>query len=375
MKTTMLVALLCLAGTCFAQTYTYSTFVAFSNQSKGPVFPGNLIIDSQGNLYGTSELGGAHGMGTVFKVSPKGVVTTLHSFAGLPSDGFWPFGPPVRDSAGNLYGITEYGGMGCESDGCGTIFKVTPTGKETLLYEFSNGTDGAFPVAGLARDTAGNLFGVSYDNASDSIIFKLTPQRVFSSLQTFAVDLHGDYLLIRNSAGDLFGNLYPWSMAPNGSVFELTPQGQETTLYTFSGAADGGNPTGKLTQDATGNLYGSAVSGGSANAGVAFKISTTGVYSVLYSFCQQPSCSDGSDPLGWITLDSTGNLYGVTGSGGTTNNGVFYKITPSGIETVLYNFASGQNPTNQETGLVMDKAGNFYGAIYGSSSIYKLTKN
>lgn len=381
MKSKLLLALLCLCGACFAQTYTYSTLVTFPAIDAGPSLPSNLIIDAQGNLYGGSELGGTYGNGTVYEVSPKGVVTVLHSFASSKVDGWWSFGTLARDSGGNLYGSTEYGGSAttCFNLGCGTIFKVTAAGKESVLYRFTNGSDGAFPVAGLARDTAGNLFGVSYTSSNETVAFKLTPHGVFTPLYTFNVDLHGDYQLIRNQAGNIFGNLYASDTTGNGSVFELTPQGVETSLYTFNGSVDGGDPTGKLTQDAKGNLYGTAVLFGAHGGGVVFKIDASGIYSVLYSFCQLASCADGTVPASWLTLDSAGNLYGVTTSGGSTNNGVFYKIAPNGTETVLYNFAADQNPLNQETGLVMDKAGNFYAATYsggdGAGSIYKLTKH
>lgn len=374
MKTKVLLAVLCLSGMCLAQSYTYSTLIQFQGGTN-PFLISNLIIDSKGNLYGVSEYGGKYGNGTVFKVSPSGALTILHSFKGAPSDGYLATGSLTRDKSGNFYGTTSAGGT-CSY--CGIIFKLTPAGKETVLYNFTGGSDGYDPVGGLVRDPSGNLFGISHQNVSNgynSLLFKLTSTSSFSVLSTFDCFLGGDNLLIRNSAGDLFGVGCNDTATPNGSLFEMTPTNQLENLYTFTGGSDGANPFGKLSQDAKGNLYGVAASNGAHGAGVLYKIDSAGAYSVLYDFCSQANCADGSNPNSWITVDSAGNLYGSTLTGGTSGNGLVFEISPSGVETVLYNFTdSTQNPTNQETGFVMDSAGNLFASIYGSNSIYKLTK-
>ena len=386
MKTKMLALLLCASGVCFAQSYEFSTLINFSGGSN-PGYISNVIIDTKGNLYGVSEFGGTYSNGVVFEVSPKGALKILHSFKGAPTDGYLATGNLVRDKSGNFYGTSQYGGSGtgCHVEaGCGTIFKLTPAGKETVLYNFQGGADGDSPVSGMARDSSGNLYGVSYDVSSApsyiSFVFKLTPANTFSTLESFDCFLGGAYLLIVNQSGDLFGSACVDTATPFGSVFELTPTNQLSTLYTFTGGSDGAIPTGKLTQDAKGNLYGSAANNGAFGGGVVFKIDPSGAYSVLYSFCALASCADGSTPTSWITLDSTGNLYGTTEKGGTTGNGVVFRIAASGVETVLYTFENAtQNPSNQETGLVLDAAGNLYastysGGKYGVGSIYKLTK-
>ncbi len=347
--------------------------------------PNNLIIDSNGVLYGTSEYGGTYGFGTVFKVT-NGVAKRLYNFRGAPSDGAYPLAALTRDKAtGDLYGTTYNGGEGTECygfpfPGCGTVFKVTSSGKETLLYRFTDGTDGGLPEGSLTRDSKGNLYGAV--NApvpiNSALVFKLTTANVFSTVHSFVGYALAGVSLIDDRVGNLYGTINGTNAA-DGEVFKLTPKGQLTTLHTFTGNQDGGSPSSKLTQDTAGNLYGSTEIGGTVDKGVVFKISANGVFSVLYSFCQLPNCADGAYPNGWLTLDSSGNLYGMT-STGFEGGGVIFKITPSGKESVIYSPVVGQPPYPDGYGLVMDKFGNLYGSTYTGGTynlgtIFKLTKN
>jgi uncharacterized repeat protein (TIGR03803 family) len=232
-----------------------------------------LVRDPAGDLYGTTEAGGANNVGTVFKINKTGKYSVLYSFAG-GSDGNAPVGGLIRDPAGNLYGTTFYGGGGC-TFGCGTVFKVDHSGNETVLYRFTDGSDGGFPTGRLLRDTAGNLYGTS-------------------------------------SAGGNFG----CSLGEGcGVVFRLDTSNRETVLYTFTGGVDGEYPYPGLSMDSSSTLYGATWLGGNFGKGVVFKLNTSGTETVLHSFT---GGSDGTYP-GDLLLDSAGDLYGVAAGGGNPN--------------------------------------------------------
>lgn len=214
---------------------------SFTGGSDGAYPSAGLLLDSAGNLYGTTSYGGTFSAGTVFKVDTSGTETVLYNFQG-GSDGQAPVAPLVQDGAGNLYGTTERGGAAC-SLGCGTVFKLTLTGQETVLYRFTGGNDGSFPLAGLVADSAGNLYGTT------------------------------------TSAGDLSCSIFFDTGC--GTVFKISSDGTETTLYTFNGS-DGAMPESGLLRDAAGNLYGTTFDGGSGHCysrsenlgcGVIFKLS------------------------------------------------------------------------------------------------------
>ena len=288
---------------------------------------GSLVMDTAGNLYGTTEFGGSSGNGTVFKVDPSGSETVLYSFTNSGGDGALPIGGVVIDMAGNLYGTTEVGG----SSGNGTVFKVDSSGSETVLYSFANsGGDGANPVAGLVMDTAGNLYGTTeFGGSSDS-----------------------------------------------GTVFKVDPSGSETVLYSFTNSGgDGAYPFAGLVMDTAGNLYGTTAQGGSSNNGTVFKVDPSGSETVLYSFTN--SGGDGQSPEAGLVMDAAGNLYGTAHGGGSFGNGIVFKVDPSGSETVLHGF-TGSDGADPEAGLIMDKAGNLYGTTaFGGTSdngtVFKLT--
>lgn len=369
MKSKCLLLIFVLPLMAFAQTYKYSVLAEFSNTGSGPELPNFLIIDTAGNLYATSELGGTHGDGTVFKVSPKGVVTVLYNFGATPTDGQQPRGVLTRDKAGNFYGTTFLGGTAAD----GTIFKLSPTGKETILYNF--GGSGDLPIGGLTLDPSGNLYGELYYSGE---AFKLATDGSFSILYDFNNLLLSGGNLIRNKAGNLFGT--DGDIDGPAQIFQLTPQGQETTLYDFnSDDSDGREPNSKLAQDAQGNLYGSAPFGGANGWGTLFKYSASGEFSVLYSFCPMDNCANGGEPYGWITVDASGNIYGVGYFGSSNGKGAVFRLTPGGAYSVLH--ANPANTGNDFGGanLVMDKAGNLYvvsnrGGKNQAGLIYKLTK-
>jgi uncharacterized repeat protein (TIGR03803 family) len=341
-----------------------------------------LIRDAAGSLYGTTYGGGTYNLGAVFKVDTSGKESVLYSFAGSP-DGAHPAAGLVQDAAGNFYGTTENGGY----LGTGTIYKLDKNGTETVLYSFAAGADGAYPEAGLVLDGAGNLYGTTaegggprcYDSLGCGTVFKLDTAGKETVLYSFGGSPDGEYPvagLLRDNAGNLYGTTSSGGASSFGTVFKLDTTGKETVLYSFAGSPDGEHPYAGLVQDAAGDLYGTTSSGGASSLGTVFKLDTTGKESILYSFAQLP---DGEYPYVGLVHDTAGNLYGATDEGGLSGLGTVFKLDTTGKETVLYSFVAGSGGAGPYASLVRDAAGNFYGTTYwggtsGLGTAFKLTK-
>jgi uncharacterized repeat protein (TIGR03803 family) len=301
-----------------AETVLYS----FTGGADGSGPSAGLIRNSAGNLYGTTSDGGTSGRGVVFKLDTTGTETVLYSFTG-EADGGYPSAGLIQDSAGNLYGTTEYGGASND----GVVFKVDTSGTETVLHSFRGG-DGATPFAGLIRDSAGDLYGTTYVGGASGlgVVFKLnkTGETVLYSF-TGGDGAYPGAGLFRDSAGILYGTTL-YGALDFGEVFMLDTTGAETVLHSFTGGTDGAYPYAVLIQGSAGNLYGTTYLGGTSNnAGVVFKLDTTGTETVLYSFT---GGTDGGEPLAGVIQDSAGNLYGTTSGGGIDNHGVVFKLQP-----------------------------------------------
>jgi uncharacterized repeat protein (TIGR03803 family) len=266
----------------------------------------SLSADDNGYLYGTTDRGGANGLGSVFKVAPDGSETIVHSFSGFQGDGGTPIGGVIIDSAGNLDGTTSEGG----SSNDGIIYELSPDGAETILYSFNSGYKSG-PRGPLLRDKKGNLYGTTWD-------------------------------------GD-------------GAAFRLTARGKYIVLHSFAYDQDGGFPVGNLARDAIGSLYGVTSEGGGMGYGTVFKIAADGTFTVLHTF--SGGSSDGASPAAGLVLDSAGNLYGTTVAGGGPfgQSGTVFKVTPDGTEAVLTDFGGGNVNYYPESTLVLDRAGNLYG--------------
>jgi uncharacterized repeat protein (TIGR03803 family) len=278
-------------------TWTEKVLHSFGNGTDGQNPYASLIFDA-GNLYGTTLHGGAHGVGTVFELSPGAggawTENVLRSF-GTGKDGYGPYGSLVLDAAGSLYGTTSEGGYyhhpGCGL-GCGTVFQLTPGANGTwafkVLHIFGNGSDGRNPDAGLVLDAAGNLYGTTANGGSDG-----------------------------------YGTIFELKRGTNGKW-------TEKILRSFGSDANGAGPVASLIFDEAGNLYGTTEAGGRYGWGTAFELrrGTNGkwTYNLLHSFGRFP---DGTDPWASLTFDAAGNLYGTTSDGGAYGvGGTVFEITP-----------------------------------------------
>jgi len=314
-----------------AETVLYSFL---GSQSGDGAYPyAGLVMDAAGSLYGTTNGGGANSVGTVFKLSPAKTERILHSFS-QSSDGYAPFYASLAiDAKGNLYGTTGAGG----TNFVGTAFKVRPTGAESLLYSFcsqGNCTDGLSPDAGLI-DKKGNFYGTTAGGGANAsgTVFELTSTGTETVLYSFNSAVEG-YTplagLIMDKQGNLYGTTNVGGTHGFGTVFEVNPStGTETVLYNFgSQTGDGQNPQYcGLVMDARGNLYGTTTYGGAHGFGTVFRLKpSTGTETVLYSFGSQTG--DGHFPWAGLVIDSMGNLYGTTEAGGANSFGAVFKVTP-----------------------------------------------
>jgi len=313
---------------CISEAATYKRVYSFSGGADGGNPATRLTFDSAGNAYGTTAAGGAFGFGTVFMLTPSGQEQVLYSFTGGP-DGLSPHGGVTLDGSGNLYGTTVAGGVGglCAGDGCGVVFKLTSSGgswSESTLYNFKGLNDGFGPGGGLVFDQAGNLFGTTPDGGAHSagVVFELSPTK------------------------------YGW---------------KQKVIHAFTGGRDGSTGSlGLLLLDATGNIYGVSELGGPQGAGAVYELSPTprGPWkvNVLYDFKGMP---DGANPYGGLISDAAGNLYGTTYFGGQAGMGTVFQLTPGPNgkwqENILYSFQGGTDGSLPTTTLIFDASGVLYG--------------
>ncbi len=364
-----------------AQTVT--TLSSFDNTNGAQPYAG-LIQATNGDFYGTTTSGGAGNSGTVFKITPAGTLTTVHTFCsetGCP-DGANPYAGVVQTSSGNLFGTTLDGGP----NGFGIVFTITSKGTETLLYGFCSlpgCTDGGFPYAGLVAGPSGNLYGTTEFGGKHGggTVFEITPTGTLTTLYNFCsasgcTDGESpDSGLVLAANGNFYGATFSGGVNGSyGTIFKITPAGALTTLYSFcaqNGCPDGKGPQATLVQGAGGNLFGTTVFGGASGDGTVFEISPTGMLTTLYSFCAEGGCADGKNPKAGLVLGSDGNLYGTTGGGGNNGDGTVFRITSGGILTTLYSFCSQSGCTDGDlpySGLMQSTNGDFYGTTYFGGS-------
>jgi uncharacterized repeat protein (TIGR03803 family) len=370
-----------------AQAQGYHALFQFRAGADGSGPNAGLVSDPEGNLYGTTPSDGAFDSGVVFKLSPAGKESVLHSFTGSGGDGEYPLAGLVRDAAGNLYGTTYQGGVyggACGGFGCGTVFKVDKNGKETVLHGFTGSPDGSITYAGLVRDAAGNLYGTTLNGGTYGFgtVFKVDKNGGETVLYSFNADNgQGSYApygsLARDAAGNLYGTTEGGGTFGTGVVFKVDTTGAETVLYNFgSQSGDGSFPTGSVIRDAAGNVYGTTEYGGAYGFGTVFQVDKNGNETVLHSFAG--GTADGEFPfLSGLLRDAKGNLYGVTGEGGASSFGTVYKLDPAGKETILHSF-NGKDGKIPYGTLIMDKQGNLFGTTsaggaHGAGVVFEIT--
>jgi uncharacterized repeat protein (TIGR03803 family) len=374
-----------------APAQTLKTLISFDYTDGAlPVPP--LVQGTDGNFYGTTDKGGTGSnfncnvsCGTAFKITPAGVLTTVHSFDG--TDGNGPSGV-IQATDGDFYGTTSYGGANnCDSYGsigpCGTIFKVTPGGTLTTLYNFcskTNCTDGAIPWGRVIQASNGSFYGTTSAGGSGSCgsplgpgcgtIFEITPQGKLTTLHTFD-GTDGAYpfsSLVQATNGNFYGTTSYGGANGYGTIFEITPKGTLTTLHNFDGN-DGGYSYSGLVQASSGNFYGTTAensallltggpdcTGSGIGFGTIFEISAAGKLATLHTFVD----TDGAYPFGALVQGTDGNFYGPTSCGGASNDGSIFKITAKGTLTSLHSFGE-TDGFSPYAALIQATNGRFYG--------------
>ena len=376
--------------------HSFDNFNVEPNVGSSPL----IMLASDGNVYGTTQAGGTYGFGTLFVMTPAGVVTELHQFAGGDTDGAQPSAKLIEGSDGILYGTTSSGGPLNR----GTIFKITPGGAYTQLYAFGDTSDPTDVSNGFSpRELVlfeGELYGTTYYggltiNAGRyqlgfGTVFKLTSSNNLVVLHRFTGTAEGGiYPSSLTASGD--GNFYGITAgddldAEGGSVFRITPTGTMTIVHYFGGFrdstftfADASRPRGPLALDAAGNIYVTFFTAATSSHayGSIYRLSPTGALSLLHSFqstVPSGAANEGANPTG-VIFGTDGNLYGITPNGGQDFHGTIYSITPTGTFQLLHSFAGGSSGDTPFS-LIQGPAGIFYGTsrfggANGAGTIFK----
>jgi uncharacterized repeat protein (TIGR03803 family) len=332
--------------------------------------PSGLIWGSDGVCYGTTLTGGLYGAGRLFRVTPDGTVTALCEFpGGIPARG--PISGLVQSPTGILYATTSVGG----TSACGTVFNATLNGVVTISYNFTGGSgpsnlDEIVPAAGLIPGKDGAFYGTTRGGGDQNLgtIYRIGSSGPPTVLYRFTGSRDGAVpasRLVLGRDGAFYGTTSQGGADNAGTVFRITSAGALKTLYGFTGGSDGASPEAGLIQASDGNFYGTTYGGGASNAGTVFKITPSGQFTSLYSFT---GGNDGSEPGAELVQGSDSALYGTTYGGGVGNSGTVFKITPSGQFTSVWSFTGGQGGA-MPNGLMLANDGAFYGTTqYGGNS-------
>jgi uncharacterized repeat protein (TIGR03803 family) len=335
---------------------TYTDIHDFNTSTlTAPQYPGILAQGRDGNLYGTAPTGGTLGFGGVFKITPAGAYSVIYNFDGTVH-GKIPRGGLTLGTDGNFYGTTNQGG----TSNYGTLFKITSAGALTKLHDFAY-TDGTNPLAPPIQGTDGNWYGTtSVGGTGAGTVYKMTPAGVLTPIHimAFATGSLAQAPLLQGTDGSFYGTTLSGGEG-DGEIFKITAAGVFTVLYSFD-FTHGSGPTSALVQGNDGSFYGTTQGGGTLDGGVVFKITPAKVLTVLYNFNAKPAAVDGKYPNAGLTLANDGNFYGVTYGGGTNAMGTLYKITPAGAYTSLFNFVQATGSVPQTT-LRQHTSGKFYG--------------
>jgi uncharacterized repeat protein (TIGR03803 family) len=383
----LLVAFFCAAALA-SRAQNFTTLLTFTGDNGANPKSVTLLQAIDGNLYGTTAGGGSTancsaGCGTIFKISLDGKLKTLHNFCDQPdcTEGMNPQAGLIQAKDGNFYGTTLGGGA---HGGNGTVFKMTPAGMVTTIYSFcamQNCPDGYSPYAALVQGADGNLYGTtSAGGMKDSgTVFKITPAGELTTLYCFCMK-QPDCADGSNPVAELTqgadGSLYGMTSqggSGSGTIFKITSSGALTTIYTFCSKAhctDGGNPKGGLIQASDGSFYGTTFAGGTGNAGTIFKVTAQGALATIFSFCT--GCAAGGTPYSTLAQGTDGSFYGTAYYGGAKGQGTAFKLTPptklvpTWKVTALHSFDD--SDAYPISALMRATDGNFYGTTFNGGS-------
>lgn len=314
-----------------AQTYTDLHDFDCSVEGCQPTYPELLAQGRDGNLYGTTDAGGAAGMGTVFKITPSGTITTLYNFSG--ADGQNPDGGLVLGTDGNFYGTTTIGG----TNNLGTVFRITPSGTLTTLHSFA-ASEGANPRGGVVQGKNGMFYGATCDQFGPWTGYSITSTGKFKLLTSSIPPCPFSGLILGND-GNFYGASQAGGTTYQGTVFRMTPAGAVKILYSFD-YTHGSTPYSPVVLGNDGLLYGTTSGGGSGQGGAVFKLTLAGKITLLHEF-SSVSATDGSSPFAGLVAASDGNFYGATSGGensGSVPNGNLFSATSAGTYSSLYAF-------------------------------------
>ena len=368
-RMTLLIAMLLAASGVPMRAQTFVTLYGFQTTA-GPY--AGLVQATDGNLYGTTVYAenGTGYYGSVFRISPAGKVTTIYRFCSQSrcEDGVTPYAALTQGSDGNFYGTTAYGGTSTAcTGGCGTVFKITPAGVLTTLHSFDE-TDGYYLIAPLVQALNGNFYGTTSSGGehNSGTVFTITPDGKLTTLHYFDALSEGvsPYAgLVQGTDGNLYGTTANGGIYGAGTVLKITPSGALTMLHSFDGTTEGAGPYAALIQATDGNFYGTTA-GNSTNAGTIFRVTPGGTLTTLHTF----QFSDGAYPYSGLVQATDRNFYGTTAYGGSgpfcfDECGTVFEMTPEGTLTTLHSFHDndGFRPYGS---LVQDTNGNLYGTTF-----------
>jgi len=374
-------SLLCAATAIALPAQTFTNLDNF-NFANGELPYAAMIQATNGKLYGTTIGGGYSDQGVIFTLTTSGELSRFYSFCeGCSDEGFDLYGGLIQATNGDFYGTTYFG-----TSGGGTVFKITPAGTLTTLYSFctqSACSDGEYPIGGLVRTSNGDFYGTTSTGGGSGggTVFKITPAGALSTLYNFcslsacADGESPQASLIQAANGDLYGTTTAGGSNNGGTVFKMTLSGTLTTLHSFAcasaGCEGGSNPSyASVAEGVNGDFYGTTSAGGTEGDGTVFKMTPTGVLTTLYNFCSLSACADGNGPQGGLTLATDGNFYGTTefnNIGGGGFFGTIFKITPGGTLTTLHSFA-GADGADPIAAPVQDTNGILYGTTAAGGS-------
>jgi uncharacterized repeat protein (TIGR03803 family) len=347
-------------ATAMSHAQTYSVLYNFGSKGGDPSFPtvpGIIAQGRDGNIYSTSNNGGSSGVGTVFKVSPTGVVTVLYNFD--VTHGAYPASGLTLAVNGNFYGTTQYGGAGG-----GVVFKITPGGSLTVLHQFAG--DGNNPLAPPIQGANGNFYGTTVGGGTSDLgtIYEMTSSGKLTTLHSFSTSNTASPVapLVQGEDGNFYGTAEGASPG-YGSVFKITATGKLTVLHNFD-LAHGASPSGQLVQGSDGNFYGTTKTGGTFGVGVIFKITPTGVFTVLHNI---NGSNEGNGPVAGLVQATNSNFYGVNFQGGNSADGTIFQMSAKRGYSVLHDFDGTKGEKPQVT-VLQHTSGTLYGDTYEGGS-------